>query len=227
MKTQILDTGGKKIKEITTNLFEEPIREDIIFKVIEAERIWQPYSNYHWAGMDRSASGNIRHKRHSWKVSYGHGMSRVPRKIMTKRGSRFFWVGATIASARGGREAHPPKILRREKKINEKEKLKALKSAIAATASQHMIKKKYGVEFKLPIIIDSKILSLKLKEIMKFLEKVIGKKFLKKILLIIAEKEKFQSKMLESCKVKQLNIQKLVPGGKPGRLIIYTENAID
>ncbi len=36
MKAQILDIEGKKIKEITTELFEEPIREDIIFKVIEA-----------------------------------------------------------------------------------------------------------------------------------------------------------------------------------------------
>ena len=41
MKAQILDINGNKIKEITTDLFEEPIREDIIFKVIEASRIWQ------------------------------------------------------------------------------------------------------------------------------------------------------------------------------------------
>jgi len=41
--------------------------------------------------MDRSASGKIRHKRHSWKVSYGHGMSRIPRKIFWRRGTNFSW----------------------------------------------------------------------------------------------------------------------------------------
>ena len=44
MKTQILDITGKKSKEIEINLFVEPIRKDIIYKVVEAERLKQPYS---------------------------------------------------------------------------------------------------------------------------------------------------------------------------------------
>ena len=36
VKVQILNTEGKNVKEITTSLFEEPIREDIIYKIVES-----------------------------------------------------------------------------------------------------------------------------------------------------------------------------------------------
>ena len=76
MKIQILDITGNKSKELTTNLFEEPIREDLILKVIENEKVNQPYSPTYRAGMDRSASGKIRHRRHVWKTDRGRGLSR-------------------------------------------------------------------------------------------------------------------------------------------------------
>ena len=81
MKAQILDISGKKIKEITTDLFEEPIREDIIYKVVEAEKIKSSYSPTYRAGMDRSASGLQRKTRHVWKSDRGKGLSRIPRKL--------------------------------------------------------------------------------------------------------------------------------------------------
>ena len=73
MKAQILDIDGKKIKEITTTLFEEPIREDLIYKIVEADKMKYPSSPKLYAGMDRSASGKIRRKRHTWKSGYGRG----------------------------------------------------------------------------------------------------------------------------------------------------------
>ena len=88
MKIQILNKDGKKVKEIDTLLFEEPIREDIIFKVVEAEKIKQPYSPKFRAGMDRSASGLLRRRRHVWKSSYGRGISRIPRKVNSRRGTQ-------------------------------------------------------------------------------------------------------------------------------------------
>ena len=108
-KAQILDISGKKVKEITTKLFEEPIREDIIFKIIEIEKEKQPWAHKLGAGMNRSASGKINHRRHVWRTSYGRGMSRVPRKVMWRRGTQFSWVGAIVPSTIGGRRAHGPK----------------------------------------------------------------------------------------------------------------------
>ena len=72
-KVQVLDVDGKKIKEITTGLFEEPIREDIIFKVIEAEKIKHPVAPKYRAGMDISASGAITKRRHVWKSDRSRG----------------------------------------------------------------------------------------------------------------------------------------------------------
>src|SRR3989338_3587639 len=100
MKIQILDTEGKKTKEMTTELFEEPIREDLIFKVIEAEKTRQPYRPKLYAGMDRSASGKVQHKRHSWNTDRGRGMPRIPKKTMWRRGTQFSWIGAIIPSVR-------------------------------------------------------------------------------------------------------------------------------
>ena len=123
MKAQILNLNGEKEKEIELPIyFSEQVREDLILKVYLALRqnLKHPYAPYLWAGMQHSASGKIRHGRRKWKGAYGYGISRVPRKIMTKRGSRFFWVGATVSSARGGRENHPPKIDIKERKINKK-----------------------------------------------------------------------------------------------------------
>jgi len=112
MKARILDTNGKKTKEITLpSFFSHKIRYDLIAKILEAKKTRQPYSPSPVAGNQHSASGKIRHRRHVWKTHYGKGISRIPRKIMTRRGSQFNWVGATIPSTRGGRRAHPPKIL--------------------------------------------------------------------------------------------------------------------
>ena len=121
MKIQILDINGKKKSEITTNLFEEPIRKDIIFKIIETEKIRQPYSNKYRAGMARSASGNVRHAKGAWKSVIGRGLSRVPRKVFWRRGTQFSWEGAIIPSVKGGRRAHPPKGSVNLKKINKKD----------------------------------------------------------------------------------------------------------
>ena len=56
MKIQILDAEGRKTKELATDLFEEPVREDIIFKVIEAQKIRQPYAPRLYAGKIGRAS---------------------------------------------------------------------------------------------------------------------------------------------------------------------------
>ncbi len=181
MKIPILDIDGKKKGEIETTIFDGEIRQDLIQKVVEAEKKKQPYSPSNLAGKQASASGKIRHGRRVWKSAAGRGISRIPRKIFWRRGNHFYWQGATVSSARGGRRTHPPKILSmiKVKKINKKEKRKAFLSALALTASIEQLKKKYKsledkeVKIKLPVVIENKILSLKTKDFFKVLKKIL------------------------------------------------------
>jgi len=181
MKIQILSIDGEKKSETNTALFDTKIREDIIQKVVEAEKTKQPYAPFYLAGKQASASGNIRHGRRKWKTAYGKGISRVPRKLFWRRGTQFHWQAATIASARGGRRAHPPKILSmlNEKKINKKERKFAFFSALALVASVDKLKKKYKtltnkeLKLKLPIVVESKILELKTKDFFKSLKNIL------------------------------------------------------
>ena len=254
MKTQILDINGKKIKEITTNLFEDPIREDIIYKIVEAEKIKQSHAPKYEAGMARSASGIQTKRRKVWKSDRGKGLSRLPRKIMWRRGTQFSWVGAIIPSARGGRRAHPPKGFGTIKKINKKELRKALFSALAYTSSRGELQKKYSSlkdkeikNIKLPIIVEDKILKLNTKEFFSSLKKILnefydvavqkkskragigkmrGRKYKKNagVLFVISKDENIKIKGIDVVKTNELLVSDLADNG--ARLTIYSENAI-
>ena len=253
MKITILDKEGKKIKEIGTKLFEEPIREDIIRKVVEAERIWQPYSTNYLAGMNRSASGLIRKKRHAWKSDRGRGLSRIPRKIFWRRGTQFSWEGAIIPFARGGRRAHPPKGSVNLKKINKKEYKKAMLSALSYISNIKELKKKYrsmkDKEIKTypPLIIEGKFLDLDKREFLKSLKKILGdfydvsikrktiragigkmraRKYKKNagLLVVTGKNEDKKIKGIEIKKSDELTVSDLASNG--ARLTLFTENAI-
>ncbi|MBU3906931.1 MAG: 50S ribosomal protein L4 [Nanoarchaeota archaeon] len=255
-KIDILSIEGKKIKEIDLpSYFHQPIREDLIFKVLETKKTKQPYSPSPVAGKQHSASGIVQHRRHVWKTSYGHGISRVPRKIMSRRGSRFNWVGAEISSTVGGRRAHPPKIISmiNTKKINKKEDRIAFVSALSATANEKEVTKKYErltkLDNRLPLIVESKITSLKIKGLIDSLKKILGdglfeiaipkrkiragkgkargRKYKKNagLLLVIGKDEKLKIKGIEVKNANNLSVMDLA-SGRPGRLTLYTENAI-
>ncbi len=253
MKAHVLDQEGKKIREITTHLFEEPVREDIIFKVIEAEKTKQPYSPKQYAGMNRSASGKILHTRHDWKTDRGRGIPRIPRKVMFRRGSQFFWEGAIIPSVKGGRRAHPPKGLGKIKKINKRELEKALLSALTYTTSVEELKKKYTslsdkkIDIKLPLVIEDKILKLNTKEFLKTMEKILGelneiaiqkkttragrgklrgRRYKKNAgaLIVIGNSEDSKISGVNVVKARDLKVIDLADGG--ARLTLFTEKAI-
>jgi ribosomal protein L4 len=187
-KLQVLDIDGKKIKDIETSLFSSDIREDIIQKIVEIQKEKQGYAPFLWAGMETSASGNVKHNRHVWKTDRGKGLSRYPKKRMSDKGDRFTWVAAVIPGVRGGRRAHPPKLLRKDLKINKKEMIKGLLSSLALIASPEKVKIKYSslqdkeIKIKLPIIIEGKILGLKTKEFFKALQKILGSELFEVIL---------------------------------------------
>jgi large subunit ribosomal protein L4e len=182
MKTHILDINGKKGKEITLpEFFFEKIRTDILLKLLEEKKMRQPYSPSPMAGKKYSASGKLYHKRHAWKNLYGRGISRVPRKVMSRRGSQFSWVGATAPNTRGGIKAHPPKIIAiaNHAKLNKKELKLAFISALSASANAKIISKRYKrLEDKkienIPFIVESKLLELNSKSFIESLKKILG-----------------------------------------------------
>src|SRR3989338_4280046 len=146
MKATLYTQTGTKKEEITLPaLFSTPIREDLVAKYAEStqRKQMQPYGTYTEAGKRHSASGTISHRRHEWKGHYGKGISRLPRKVMWRRGTQFMWVGAEVASTRGGRRAHPPKVNRRGMKVNKKEQRLAFASAFASTVHTPSILKRY------------------------------------------------------------------------------------
>ena len=253
MKTDILNAQGKKVKEIELpKVFSTKIRKDVLQKVFETEKVQAPYGPNPESGKHHSASGIARHLRHVWKSGYGGGRSRTPRKIMWRRGSQFYWVGAEVSSTRGGRRAHPPKPLGtfKIKKINKKERQLAFASAIASTTNSELVVSRYSridkINKKLPIVVESKLLNLKTKELVEAVEKVLGElkvvgKSEKKVragigklrnrkykksagaLIITGDQEELKTKAINSRKVKNLEVADLYPAG---RVVIYTEEAI-
>jgi len=253
MKTQILSIDGKPGKEITTSLFEEPIREDIIAKVVESEKIMHPWAPRFRAGMDISASGLSRKRRHVWKSDRGKGMARTPKKIMWRRGTQFNWVGAVIPGTRGGRKAHPPHGVKALKKINKKEYIKALLSSLSYVSSVEELKKKYSrletqeVKIKLPLVVEDKILNLKTKEFLLGLKKILdnmygvavqgksvrpgkgkmrGRKYKKSagMLLVIGKEESKKVNGIDVVRATDLVVSDLASNG--ARLTMFTENAV-
>jgi len=253
-KLQILDINGKKAKEMTSSLFDAEIREDIIQKIAELEKEKQPYAPYLWAGMETSASGNVKHNRHVWKSDRGKGLSRYPKKRMSDKGERFVWVAAVIPGVRKGRRAHPPKILRADTKINKKEKIFGLLSCLAMTSSTDSIKKKYSslagknVSLSLPLVLDSKIINAKTKDFFKTIRTVLGEdlwnvaiqnkevragkgkkrnrryKSNAGMLLVVGNKEEKKMNGIDVVKAKDLKVLDIFSNG--ARLTAFTEEAI-
>lgn len=257
MKTKIYQIDGKEGKEMDLpKYFSDKIREDIVAKVLEAKKSWQPYGPSPVAGNQQSASGKLIHRRHVWKSQYGRGMSRVPRKRMSRRGSQFNWVAATSPNTRKGRRAHPPKpeSMINTNKINKKEMQIALISALSATANKDYILGKYGkveeVKKTLPLIVDSKLISLKAKELKTSLKNILGDELFKiaiqerkvragrgsrrgrkykknaGMLIVLGEDEKIRSKTFDVVNASEVSILDLAKGGL-GRLTIYTEKGVE
>jgi large subunit ribosomal protein L4e len=184
MKTSLYDMKGKKKGDIELpRIFSQKIREDIVAKFFEVSKLGQPYASDPKGGKKHSASGIISHKRHDWKGHYGRGISRVPRKVHWRRGStQWYWIGAEISSARGGRRAHPPKGIGKEKKINKKEVNIAMRSGFASTGNAGLIVGRYArlnkLEVKTPVVVESKFNEkTKMKEYREMLKEIFGKVF--------------------------------------------------
>jgi large subunit ribosomal protein L4e len=126
-------TGSQEGEVELPIVFSTPLRKDLIHKAyvhLESHG-FQRQGRYPNAGMDVVAESN--------SPPTGHGAARVAR--MRGGGGGREGQGGGVAMVRKGRQAHPPvveKII--YKLLNKKESKNALCSAIAATASESLVK---------------------------------------------------------------------------------------
>ncbi len=271
MKAPVYDTELKKVKEIDLPPhFEEEVRPDLISRAVLAiySHKRHPYGAYEYAGLDTSAWTSKR--RRNYRTSYGYGISRVPRAVLWGKphyGGVFSWVARRVAQAVKGMKAHAPTPEKNwYEKINKKERRKAIRSAIAATANEYFVLNRYTKAKKwiepviknygLPLVIEGLEDLNKAKEVKQIFYKLFpeellehfsetkqragkgkrrGRRIVKSrgILLVVSDSSKpiwkaaRNLEFLEVWPVRQLNAEVLAPGCKPGRLTVWTEEAIE
>ncbi|MFH0868481.1 MAG: 50S ribosomal protein L4 [Candidatus Woesearchaeota archaeon] len=259
MKLNILNSSKSNAGEINLPMqFEEDIRADLIKRAVLTlqSNKRQPYGSMKEAG--KRSSSTLSKRRKQYRGSYGLGISRTPRKIMSRRGTRMNWVGAFAPNTVGGRRAHPPKAEKiLWKKINKKERKKAIRICISATVISDLVKKRgHILPENYPFVLDKGFEDLsKTAEVKRALKafglekelsrtdkkkiragrgKLRGRKYItKKGPLIVVSKESAVTKAansipgIEVVNVKNLNAELLAPGGIPGRLTLWTAGAIE
>ena len=255
----IYNLKAEKVGDIKApEQFNEVYHPNLIKRAVHAIRAnkRQRYGADPLAG--KKTSAKLSKRRREYKTSYGHGMNRTPRKVMWRRGRQFGFEGAFAPGTVGGRKAHPPKSEKILKlKINNKERKKAIRSALAATLNKELVGLRNHVVPKIfPIIIKEDIESLnKTKEVEKTFEdfglkdemervnnrrtragkgKARGRrKISKKGPLVVVSKN---CPLLRSARnlegvdvviVDNLNAELLAPGTVAGRLTVYSSKAIE
>jgi large subunit ribosomal protein L4e len=158
MELKIFNTNNEsKGKVKLPKQFEEPVRQDIIEKVVLALQAnkRQRYGAHPDAG--KRASADLSRRRRDYRTGYGAGRSRVPRKILSRKGTRMNLVGAWAPGTVKGRKAHPPKAEKIwEQKINKKENRKAIRSALAATMHKELVEKRgHNIPKEYPFAVDA------------------------------------------------------------------------
>jgi large subunit ribosomal protein L4e len=242
MKAQIKTLEGGVSRDIDLPvMFTEEYRPDLIKKAVMALQSTrrQPHGTYPFAGICSSAVG--------W--GSGRGSSHVPR---IKNGSR----AAKVPQAKGGREAHPPVVAKvLVKQINQKEKQKAFRSAIAASVQEELVRKRgHLFEGAVPVVFEDKFETLsrtqdvvsaltaagvfqdveRAKESRKVRAgrgKMRGRRYKqRKSLLIVTAGSPLRSARnlagVDVVTIDQLNVEHLAPGMQAGRLTVWTESAL-
>lgn len=250
MKAKVLDLDRSNVGSIDLpQVFLTPYHPAVIHKTYVSliSHSYQAQGRYPFAGEIVSAESR----------NTGLGIARIARA----RGQGFPRAGqaAGVAGVRHGRVAHPPVSFKRiYKKINKKEKILALCSAIAATSRRDLVKRR-GHELEdsleLPLIVSNKIESIdKANDLNRALIKLgleadleraksksrtvqgtsrrHGRSSGVSVLLLVSRNSNIMKlkRSLAGVDVKavdSLNVMDLLPGSKPIRLTMYSQNAID
>jgi len=239
----VLDIEGKVTGEISLpTVFETRLRLDIIQKASIAQQShrFQPQGRNLMAGKRTTAEG----------FGVGRGISRVPRigGHGPLSGTAAFAPGTV-----GGRMAFPPVTAKKiAKQINRKERRLALRSAIAATGSDEIVRQrghKFDEQRRLPLVVNDEVEKLsKSSQAKHFLsavgvwDDVLRVRRSKRIKsgrrvhavgpLIVVGDDKTARKALRNfegvnvIRADELSVEMLAPGTHPGRLTIWSESAV-
>jgi large subunit ribosomal protein L4e len=239
----ILDVDGKSAGDIhLPEVFQTSIRLDVIRKAAIAQQShsFQPQGRNLMAGKRTTAES----------FGVGRGISRVPRigGHGPLSGSAAFAPGTV-----SGRMAFPPVTSKKlVKEINQKERRLALKAAIAATASDDMVRKrghKFDEDRTLPLVVSNELENIsKSSDAKRFLtsigvwDDVLRVRKSKRVkagsrvhavgpLVVVGEDKNARKALrnfegLDVVRASDLSVEALAPGTHPGRLTIWSESAI-
>lgn len=256
MKAKVLSLQGTQSGEVELpTQFAEPYRPDLIRRAYHAHRtqFYQPKGAYPLAGLQTTAAYYGR--RHAWRQMINTGQSHLPREKIP--GGRSGHVRIVPHSNKGRRAHPPKpwKILR--ERINRKEKYKAIRSALNASLEKPLVERRHRFAGTLPIVITGQFEEVKrVQDARKVLEALglesdlqkahegrkmrSGRSRLRKggyyepksILIVYAKDKGLQKAVrnlpgVDAVDVKNLNAELLAPGGDAGRLIVWTQDALD
>ena len=162
-KTKVYSVNGEIASEINVpEVFNTPYRPDVIKKAVlaAAANKRQPYGPSENAGMRHSVS--------TW--GKGRGTARVQRIAAGRKATE-------SPNNVSGRRAHPPRPERKwDLKVNQKERLLARKSALAATGLAECVRErghKFDDKVTFPIVVSDAVQDIKTTaEVSEFLEKI-------------------------------------------------------
>ncbi|MBI4021518.1 MAG: 50S ribosomal protein L4 [Candidatus Aenigmarchaeota archaeon] len=244
MKIPILALDGKQKGETSLGkAFSTPVRTDIIKRAFLAEAAArrQPYGTDPLAGKRTSAHYHgLRHYRYTMMNREMARMTRIHSQGYLNYTARI------VPQAIKGREAHPPLVERNWKlKVNKKERRMALLSALAATAAKEFTSPRYTGA--VPIVLEDGFQKLtKTKDVVAVVRalglvagsrsiragrgKTRGRKYRSQTgpLFIVKEGPVLRAAP-PGCDVlafKDVDMHVLAPGGRPGRLCVWTESAL-
>lgn len=245
--------GSQKASVELSEVFSEEVRDDLIRRAVIAENTMrlQPQGHYILAGMNTTARyyGTMS----SYRSGRHMGIAIRPRQ---KLGGGVQGQVRRIPSSVKGKRAHPHKIEKTLiERINRKEYQKAIRSSIAATAKADLVTEKHTVEnMALPLVISNEIESVKkTKDLMNILEslklmndvaksknpqirkglrRLTTRRHFRKSVLIVVNKDNGIVKAarnipgIDACTAATVTANLLAPGGVPGRITIWSEDAM-
>lgn len=254
MKSKVFDLNGNVVEEVDLPpLFSAPLRAETIKRAVLAQQSArrQRYGADPLAG--KRSSAHYHGKRRYRFTMMNREMSRIPR--IHGKGATMPWRARIAPHAVKGRKAHPPKASKLwEKRINDKERRAAIRSALAASARIELVKQRHRVA-ESPVIFVNDFESLKrTKDVHSALEKILaeelkrcavrkeragrgktrGRRYAKaRGPLIItsancpAIKAARNIAGVDATSLQNLNAELLAPGAKAGRLVVMSRQAID
>lgn len=220
-------------------VFESPRRDDLVKRAVlsEESRMYQPKGNYKFAGLDTSA--RYRGRKEDFGTVKNKGIPHLPHEVLPKG-----QLGKVkrVPHAVKGRRAHPPKpqkiIVER---INKKEHMLALASALSFSADRDTVTKRAhsDIGVSLPIILESGFEKLKkAKDVQKVFDSLNLGKFVEKakrtgtksaLIVVSSAAMKKAGENLAGVDVvaaSELTVKDLAPGTHPGRLTLFSESSI-